>query len=134
MYKEKILPENRDPYNFKTDESASLQLRAYNPVCGDKFQLFINVNDAKVEESSFDGFGCAISKASTSILMKKIEGQSLESIMELCKRLCDSLTGREDHDFEDKELKILNELKNFDGRTDCVKLSWESLYNYLKDQ
>lgn len=129
LYKEKVLPENKQPYHFEKKESANNVIEAYNPFCGDKFTLYL---DDQFEDVHFHGIGCAISKASTSILLKKIEGKTKEEASVLCHRFVEAIdSDQELPEFDDEELEILASLKHFDGRMDCVKLSWKALKEFL---
>lgn len=132
LYREHILPENKNPYHFETNKDAGIILEAYNPMCGDKYQLYLNLDNKILDLLNFHGFGCAISKASTSLMLKNMEGLSIEDCLALCQRFLDSVTSESIDEGMDKELQILAELKNFDGRMDCIKLSWEVLYDHLR--
>ena len=68
LYKGHILPENNSPYHFEANNNANTILEAYNPMCGDKYQLYLNLDNNILDPMHFHGFGCAISKASTSTL------------------------------------------------------------------
>ncbi|MDH5476489.1 MAG: iron-sulfur cluster assembly scaffold protein [Cyclobacteriaceae bacterium] len=131
LYKAHILPENNNPYHFEAKDNASTSLDAYNPMCGDKFQLHLNVKDDTFDTVHFHGFGCAISKASTSILLRKIEGISKVDAIALCEKFLKNLTEDNQVDEFDKELNTLIALKHFDGRIDCIKLPWEALLAHL---
>lgn len=132
LYRQLILPENKAPYHFDKVES-SRKVEAYNPMCGDKYQLSIGGKAGTLGEVYFHGFGCAISKASTSILLKKVEGMSGEAATEYCHSFLKALESSDSSGLSDKELKVLVELKNFEGRVDCIKLSWEALLEELKN-
>ena len=132
LYKAHILPENNNPYHFEANKNADTILEAYNPMCGDKYHLYLNLYNKLLDPVHFHGFGCAVSKASTSLMLKNIEGLSVEDSLALCQRFLDSVSTESIDQDIDKELQILAGLKNFDGRMDCIKLSWEVLYNHLK--
>ena len=68
LYQQLILDHNRNPKNFKKLESANRQCEGFNPLCGDRVVVYLNVKDDVVEDISFEGSGCAISKASASIM------------------------------------------------------------------
>ncbi|MEL7004911.1 MAG: Fe-S cluster assembly sulfur transfer protein SufU [Bacteroidota bacterium] len=133
LYREKILPHNKAPYHFEKIEGASEEILAYNPTCGDKFTLYLEEEKETLKSAHFHGFGCAISKASSSILLQQIEGKSKEEIIKLCHSFIEALEKPESIPFDDEALNILVELKNFEGRIDCVKLSWESLLKHLQE-
>lgn len=132
LYRQQILPENKAPYHFEKVESA-VSVKAYNPMCGDKYELFIGGTPGVLDELHFHGIGCAISKASSSILLRKIEGMSYQDAVRYCQAFLTALDSSDGSDLSDEELKILVELKNFEGRVDCIKLSWEALLEELKD-
>ncbi len=125
LYKEKILPENNEPFHFEKVEGAKYVLQAYNPMCGDKYILYLGD-----ETNHFDGFGCAISKASTSLLLRYMEGKSEVEVSELCRQFLDSFETGDGKDLPE-ELQILLELKKFDGRLDCIHLSWKAVLEYF---
>lgn len=125
LYKEKILPENNEPFHFEKEENAREVVKAYNPMCGDKYQIYLGE-----KTNHFDGFGCAISKASTSLLLRNMEGKSEDQVRELCEQFLNAFeTG--DGSGLAEELQILVELKNFEGRLDCIQLSWKAVLDYL---
>ena len=132
LYRSKILPENKAPYHFGKPQNVSSTVKAYNPMCGDKFHLYPTMSDSTVKAAHFDGFGCAISKASTSILAKKVEGKSLDQIESLCELFLEAVDKGDSDLLDDEELAALAELKNFEGRVDCIKLSWQALLEDLK--
>ena len=78
LYKEVILEHNDQPFFFEKNENATHVLKAYNPLCGDRFELFFEIKDNQIESLTFHGFGCAISKASTSVLVKKLKGKTID--------------------------------------------------------
>ncbi len=132
LYRQQILPENKAPYHFEKVDSART-VKAYNPMCGDKYELYIEGKEGMLDELHFHGFGCAISKASTSILLKKVEGMSYRDAVEYGHSFLKALDSLDSSDLSDEELKVLVELKNFEGRVDCIKLSWEALLEELKN-
>ncbi len=71
LYKKIILENSRNPFNQSEMEKPDLFFTAYNPMCGDKYNFYLKLNDNKVIDASFTGYGCSISKASSSILVKK---------------------------------------------------------------
>ncbi len=128
LYRAKIIPESKNPYHF--DKVAGRQIKAYNPMCGDKYTLFIQPHEPLLSSIHFHGMGCALSKASGSILARKLEGKSTKAALDIIRILLEALEGGEIP--EDDELKILSELKNFDGRVDCIRLCWDALKKELE--
>ena len=126
-YKELILPENKAPYHFEKVEGAT-EVKAYNPMCGDKYTLYIK--DEGIIH--FHGIGCAISKASTSFMLKAIEGKTRDEMIAFSKAFIKAID--EDGNFDDfpEGLKVLGELKQHEGRVDCIQLSWKALLAHLE--
>ena len=128
-YKALILPENKSPYHF--DKRAEIEpVAAYNPMCGDKYDLYLK---GVVDEAYFHGIGCALSKASTSLMIKEIEGKSKEDIIALCRKFLQATeSGKSETEFPES-LNLLIELKDFDGRLECIQLSWKALLSHLEN-
>jgi nitrogen fixation NifU-like protein len=133
LYKEKILPESKNPYHFEEQDDAELILEAYNPMCGDKYKLYIDFEDDKVRSVHFHGFGCAVSKASTSLLARELEGKEQKEIPGIVSTFLGALREKDQSKATNENLKILVELMNFDGRQDCIELSWKALDKELHE-
>ncbi len=133
LYQKTILNHNREPYHYGRQEDADVVLEAYNPLCGDKFKLFLNLDGEVIREAHFHGYGCAISKASTSVLIKRLEGQPLSDILELCRQYLASLHQENEVMANDEELSAFGAARQFPGRLKCASLSWDSLLEYLEN-
>ena len=120
------MPENKNPYHFEKKDTGTA-VQAYNPMCGDKYTLYLDSDQAH-----FHGIGCAISKASTSLLLKNIEGMTDDQQMDYCRSFLEAI--KNDGPFDDfaEPLQVLGELKKHEGRVDCIELSWKALLNHLK--
>ena len=127
LYKQLILPENKSPYHFEKKEEFET-VDAYNPMCGDKYSLYLSA-----EEVHFHGIGCAISKASTSLLIKEIEGKSKEEVVTFCKDFVEAVDNGETSRKFSEPLNVLISLKAFEGRVDCIQLSWKALLAHLEN-
>ena len=77
LYQSVILKHSKEPVSYEKREEAAQHLDAYNSLCGDRFQLYFELEDGKIKDLSFHGYGCAISKASTSVLVKFMEGTEI---------------------------------------------------------
>lgn len=131
IYKEKIKDTSKHPYHFEKKENAESHILSYNPVCGDKFTLFLDWENDHVKSLHFHGFGCMLSKASTSILCEVAEGKS---ISEMEKISADILRQIEDENLiELEEMKVFTEHSSFKGRKDCILLSWKAINEALKN-
>lgn len=131
QYKALILPESKNPYHFG-QVAANLTIKAYNPMCGDKLVLHLKENNGTITDVHFHGYGCAISKASTSILLREVEGKSMSETIAFCESFLHHVeNGKAPSSFRE-ELKILVALKDFEGRMDCIQLSWKALLEHVK--
>lgn len=131
LYGEEVLTRNKNPYHFEKVEDPSKTIMAYNPLCGDKFTLFLNEQKHHIKSAYFHGFGCALSKASTSLLMEMIEGKDEREVAKMCKTFLEAVDSGNAEHLENNVQKIFAEMKNFEGRTDCIKLSWQTLLNQI---
>lgn len=132
LYKSVILGHNKDPYHYEEMDTPDHQIEAYNPLCGDKYKLYLRIEAGKVKQASFSGFGCAISKASTSILVKRLEGMAIEDIPAMKETFLN--VAFEGAETSDEEFEAFAAAKAFPGRSTCVSLSWESLQEWLDQQ
>ncbi|MBX2871538.1 MAG: SUF system NifU family Fe-S cluster assembly protein [Saprospiraceae bacterium] len=132
LYRTIILGHNKNPYHYEEMEAPDFEIEAYNPLCGDKFKLYLQLEEGKVKSASFSGFGCAISKASTSILVKRLEGMRLEDIAPMKETFLN--VAFEGAATTDEEFEAFAAAKAFPGRSTCVSLSWESLQKWLDQQ
>src|ERR1044072_5786945 len=78
LYQEVILDHNKNPRNFKELEDADLKAEGYNPLCGDKINVYLKLDDNKITDISFEGSGCAISKSSASMMTTALKGKTIE--------------------------------------------------------
>ncbi len=131
LYSKKILSLSKNPYHFEKISNPQITIPAINPMCGDKFHLYLQSSKSDISSAHFHGFGCALSKASTSILIERIEGKTKMEIIDLSKLFLDGLKDGTITEGLDEDMKLLISLISFDGRLDCIKLSWESLYEDL---
>src|SRR4029450_10603125 len=86
LYQEVILDHNRRPRNFRTIEGANRHAEGYNPLCGDRLSLYLKVEDGIIEDASFQGSGCAISKASASMMTDNVKGKTLSEAQEILQK------------------------------------------------
>ncbi|MCB9263408.1 MAG: SUF system NifU family Fe-S cluster assembly protein [Lewinellaceae bacterium] len=132
LYQSVILKHSKEPVHFEKKEQATHVLEAYNPLCGDKFQLFFEIEDGKISQLSFHGYGCAISKASASVLVKKLEGRPVEEGLALCREFLAMLQAeKENPEDVDEELAAFAAARSFPGRMKCATLSWEEMETFL---
>jgi len=128
LYKSVILAHSKAPYNYKKVEGQE-QIEAYNPLCGDRFVLYLTIKDGIISELHFHGHGCAISKASTSVLVKHLEHKTLEEALILCTNFEQVTQISTDTPAEilEEEFEAFEAAKDFPGRLKCATLSWEAI-------
>jgi len=131
LYQEVILTHSKSPYNFEKRENPTLSISAYNPVCGDKFILYPGLKEGKIEKMHFHGFGCAISKASTSVLVKHLEGKSLAEAERVIEDFLQLVRGKGISPLE-KDFEAFSAAQSFPARMTCATLSWEEMHGWLR--
>ncbi|HEX5474195.1 MAG TPA: SUF system NifU family Fe-S cluster assembly protein [Vicinamibacterales bacterium] len=128
LYQEVILDHNRRPRNFHTLAGASHQAEGYNPLCGDRLTLYLRVEDGIITDVGFVGSGCAISKASASLMTDAIKGRSVADARALFTRFHGMVTTPPDVEVEDLgKLSALAGVREFPVRVKCASLAWHTL-------
>lgn len=135
LYKTQILKHAQNPFNEGKLEAYTHLIKAYNPVCGDQFDLYVNIVDQRVIEASFTGYGCAISKASTSVLAKHILGKNRAEIhsfvTDFLKLLDPNEPQPQEEIISDEELLAFAAAREFPERLSCANLAWLALVKEL---
>lgn len=128
FYDEVILDHNAHPQYFSELKNPDLSLRAINASCGDKFEIQLKLKDAVIVEVGFKGIGCAISKASTDILLGEILGKSINEAKTICE---DFLSAVHSGDFSalSGESCALENVSKMPARVKCATLSWQTILN-----
>lgn len=128
LYQEVILDHNKRPRNFRTIESPSHHAEGYNPLCGDRLTLFLQVDGDRIADVSFQGSGCAISKASASLMTDELKGRTVAEARELFGRFHQVVTTPPDRPVEDLgKLSVLAGVREFPVRVKCASLAWHTL-------
>jgi len=135
LYQEVILDHNRRPRNFHTLRDASHSAEGYNPLCGDRLTLYLKVNGDTIEDVSFEGAGCAISKASASMMTDALKGRSLAEATALFDRFHRMVTTPPSEPIEDMgKLSSLAGVREFPVRVKCASLAWHTLKAALSNK
>jgi len=137
LYQKVILDHNKKPRNFRKLESANYQAEGYNPLCGDQLTVYINLEDDLVTDVGFEGSGCAISKASASMMTQAVKGKSKAQAESLFKEFHSMVIGELDEETEDNSLgnlKIFAGVREFPVRVKCATLPWHTLHAALNKQ
>ena len=127
LYRQVILDHNRNPRNFGELEDATRVVAGVNPLCGDKMTLYVKLADGRIEDIRFQGTGCAISVASSSLMTERVKGAPVTAALELFDKIHDLLT----HDREPapglEKLAALGGVREYPSRVKCASLAWHAL-------
>ena len=137
LYHKVILQHSNKPNNFEKRDQADWVIEAYNPLCGDKYTLFLEIEKDVIKEAYFHGYGCAISKASTSVLVEKIKGQALSKVLIICDqfyRYVDVEKAFPPEEEMDETFEAFSGARQFPERLKCATLSWDELKVYLNEK
>ena len=137
LYQQVILDHNKKPRNFRKLESANHQAEGYNPLCGDQLTVYMNLDDNVVTDVGFQGSGCAISKASASMMTQAVKGKSKEQAENLFKEFHSMVTGQLDEETEENSLgnlKIFAGVREFPVRVKCATLPWHTMHAALNKE
>ena len=134
LYQEVILDHNKSPRNYREMEDHTQDAEGYNPLCGDTVHIYLKVNDGIVTDVSFKGSGCAISKASASLMTAEIKGKTKEEAEEIFKNFHDMITGNlgENPDMNKLgKLAVFSGVQEFPVRVKCATLAWHTMNSAL---
>ena len=128
LYQEVILDHNKRPRNFRTIESPSHHAEGYNPLCGDRVTVFLQIAGDRIADIAFEGTGCAISKASASMMTDQLKGSTVAEARTLFDRFHRMVTTPPDQDVEELgKLSALAGVREFPVRVKCASLAWHTL-------
>jgi nitrogen fixation NifU-like protein len=130
LYQEVILDHNRRPRNFGVLADANRVARGHNPLCGDKLTVLAHVEDDVIRDIKFEGSGCAISKASASLMTDAVKGHRVEEALVLFDRFHEMVTTPMEQDVDRDamgKLGVLAGVREFPVRVKCASLAWHTL-------
>jgi nitrogen fixation protein NifU and related proteins len=128
LYQEVILDHNRRPRNFRVLEQATHQAEGYNPLCGDRLKLFLVVDDGVITDVGFQGQGCAISKASASLMTDALKGCPVSHALKLFDKFQLMVTAPIELEVEDLgKLSAFSGVREFPARVKCASLAWHAM-------
>lgn len=134
LYQEVILDHNKNPRNKRVMENCTCQADGYNPLCGDKIKVFLNIDNGLITDVSFEGVGCAISTASASMMTDCIKGKSIGEARSLFETFHAIVTTSSDCEVDASSLGKLEALagvREFPMRVKCATLAWHTMNNAL---
>lgn len=132
LYHPVIKSHNADPFHFQKITNASFTLKAYNPVCGDKYEFYIDKNQDTILSLHFYGFGCAVSKAAGSLFVKSMEGKTIRESILLCENYLKLLKENVVDENLPKEFLCFAVVRDFPARYDCAAMACEEMLKFLK--
>ena len=135
LYQQVILDHNKSPRNFRKMENATQSAEGYNPLCGDHIDVFLLIEDGIVKDASFKGEGCAISKASASLMTSILKGKTVQEAEKLFEKFHSLVTGKlgDNPDIDDLgKLAVFAGVQEFPVRVKCASLSWHTMMTALK--
>ncbi len=130
LYQHIILDHNRRPRNFGPLPAATHQAEGHNPLCGDEVTVYLKIEDGAIAEITFEGQGCAISKASASLMTLRLRGRRLDEVREVAREIRAMLAAT---DGPEPDLEALGDLaalagvRRFAVRVKCATLAWHTL-------
>ncbi len=132
LYKEVILELNKNPVCFKKNPDAQHIVEAYNPVCGDQYKIYFDMEGDTITNLSYHGYGCAISKASGSVLMKLIGSEkNINEAVELESTFQSVISGNKSGNTPE-DFMAFTSVHRHPGRIKCVTLLWDEMISALK--
>ena len=138
LYQQLILDHNKNPRNFRTIESAQRTVEGNNPLCGDRMTLYMNLDGEHISDISFQGSGCAISKASASLMTETLKGKTVQEAESIFQNFQSMVTDKDsDSGFDTMgNLAVFSSIRDYPTRIKCATLPWHAanaaLHNHLK--
>lgn len=137
LYQQVILDHNKKPRNFHKLDGANRTAEGYNPLCGDQLSVYLLVEDEVVKDISFEGQGCAISKAAASMMTQSVKGKTKQDAETLFDEFHRMVTGQLDAEETPNHLgrlTIFSGVRDFPARVKCASLSWHTMHAALHGQ
>ena len=134
LYQEVILEHSKHPRNYRAMEAANHKAEGYNPLCGDHYTVYVDVQDGSIRDISFEGAGCAISKASASMMTQSLRGKSSGEAEALFSKFHELVTGNSTSTDEIGKLAVFAGVSEFPIRVKCATLAWHTLRAALRGE
>lgn len=134
LYQQIILDHNKSPRNFRTMPDATAKVEGYNPLCGDHYTIFVRLEGDRIVDISFDGAGCAISKASASVMSQLVKGRSRAEAEQLFGIFRGLVTGTLDANAQVEDmgkLAAFGGVSDYPARVKCASLAWHAMLSAI---
>jgi nitrogen fixation NifU-like protein len=132
LYQQVILDHSKSPRNFRVMADANRRAHGHNPMCGDNIQLFLKMDGDVIQDISFQGSGCAISKASSSILTDALKGRSKDEVKELFEKVREMVTSGKTPEGDLGKLAVFTGVHKFPARVKCAILPWHAAMSAIE--
>ncbi len=134
LYQEVILEHSKAPRNFRRPDTTNHTAEGYNPLCGDHYKVFLDLEGDAIRDIGFQGAGCAISKASASMMTQLVKGKTKEDAAKLFEKFHDLVTGEAANGKEAElgKLAVFAGVRKFPARVKCATLAWHTLQSALE--
>ena len=137
IYNDLIMEHSMNSYNKKKIENPTFCEMGHNPNCGDEIEIQLKLNGNIIEDMAFTGHGCAISQASTSIMIDTLKGKTIEEAKEIIKTFIDMIKRETKNEEDLKKLEdaiAFKNISNMPARVKCALLAWHTIENILKQE
>lgn len=135
LYQEVILEHSKKPRNYRALEGANHKAEGYNPLCGDHFTVYLDLKDGAISDIGFQGSGCAISKASASMMTQTLKGKTAAEAESIFTRFHDLVTGQATGNQEELgKLAVFAGVSEFPLRVKCATLAWHAVRAALRGE
>ena len=137
LYQEVILDHNKRPRNFRMIESPTRVAKGHNPLCGDRLTVYLNIDGDRIADVAFEGSGCAISKASASLMTEAVKGKTVAEAEALFQRFHNLVTSPPDEPVSTNglgKLAVFAGVREYPVRAKCASLAWHTMKNAVEDR
>jgi nitrogen fixation protein NifU and related proteins len=136
LYQEVILEHSKAPRNFREMKTADHKAEGYNPLCGDRFVVYLQMQGDAIQDIAFQGSGCAISKASASMMTQSLKGKTRAEAEKLFERFHNVVTGQPANGNQEElgKLAVFSGVSEFPARVKCATLAWHTLQAALDEK
>jgi nitrogen fixation protein NifU and related proteins len=135
LYQDVILEHSKTPRNFRVQPTADHRAEGFNPLCGDRFTIYVTLEGDAIKDVSFQGAGCAISKASASMMTQSVKGKTVSEAEQIFERFHEMVTGHAQGSAEESglgKLAVFSGVSEFPVRVKCATLAWHTLHAALE--
>ncbi|MBI2432347.1 MAG: SUF system NifU family Fe-S cluster assembly protein [Candidatus Hydrogenedentes bacterium] len=137
LYEQVILDHNKNPRNFRDMKDATKHVEGFNPLCGDHFTVYVKLDGNTISDVAFKGSGCAISKASASVMTTELKGKTREEAQAVFKRFHLMVTSPVDETVDEDalgKLQVFSGVREYPVRIKCATLAWHALMAALENK